>query len=341
MHPDLRETTPTPASFAASAPATCGELVQGPFGGRLLQITCPIDLRSVAAARLSVRQLPSEGERRPWPEISWKDSEPAIPGAFAKARRGALEAVRRCAGRSASPERGPVEVGLHSPAPRGKGMGSSSADVLATATAVSRALGHDPSPHDLAALALSVEPTDGTMLPGLALFDHREGRVREPLGPAPPMRILVVDAGGTVDTVAFNAARRRWSARAVRGWERAFRLVIRGVRSGDLEAVGRGATLSASLNQRAIPKPHLSELARLAREGGGVGVNAAHSGTVVGILFPDEPGPVALAGERIRHRFPGLRCVGSHRIVEGGVRVEPSAIGEAFPAAIARKGGIR
>ena len=40
---------------------------------------------------------------------------------------------------------------------------------------------------------LGVEPTDGVMVPGLAMFDHREGRIKDSLGPPPPMEIVAID----------------------------------------------------------------------------------------------------------------------------------------------------
>ncbi len=180
------------------------------------------------------------------------------------------------------------------------------------------------------------------MIPGLALFDHREGRVREAIGPPPPMRVLVLDVGGAVDSVAFNAAGSpRWDSQAVGRWAEAFELVRLGIRTGDVEAVGRGATLSARLHQAVLPKPHLPDLARLVRGWGGVGINVAHSGTVMGLLFPDEPGVADAARQRVRRRFPAFRCLGSHRIVEGGVRVEAVHASEALHTPIARDEVIR
>ena len=77
-------------------------------------------------------------------------------------------------------------------------MGSSSADVTATIAATGLALGVELPPETIASIALSVEPSDGVMFPGIALHDHLEGSLVELLGPPPPMEIVALDFGGTV-----------------------------------------------------------------------------------------------------------------------------------------------
>lgn len=305
------------SNVMARVPATCGELVQGPFGGRLLQITCPIELRTVASASVLAEGPSSREDQRRAAGLRLHTVR-TWSGDFRKTRRAIAETIRRRGGKSP-----PLSIKLRSTAVPGKGMASSSADILAGAAAASASLGIALSPGELADIALSVEPTDGIMIPGIALFDHREGRVRETLGPPPPMRVLVVDTGGGVDSLAFNhSSSVRWSAAEMRSWARAFRLVIDGIRTGDPEAIGRGATLSANLHQSVLPKPHLPELARLIRRWGGLGVNAAHSGTVVGLIVPDDDHLADAVRERVGGRFPRLRYLGSHGIVGGGVQVD-------------------
>ena len=138
------------------------------------------------------------------------------------------------------------EVSLTGAIPAGKGMGSSSADIAAAVAAAGLAAGCPLPPVDIARIALSVEPTDGVMFPGIALFDHRRGRIAESLGPPPPMEAIVIDRGGQVDTLAFNAVDRaaQWAAVADRT-EAALELVRAGVRRQDAGLIGRGATVSA------------------------------------------------------------------------------------------------
>ena len=47
-------------------------------------------------------------------------------------------------------------------------------------------------------------PSDSSLFPGLALWDHRHGHVYEDLGAPPALMVVVLDPGGAVDTLAFN-----------------------------------------------------------------------------------------------------------------------------------------
>jgi len=61
--------------------------------------------------------------------------------------------------------------------------------------------------------------------------------------------------------------------------------------------VGRAATASAQINQRHLPKPQFDKCLKLAERVEALGVQVAHSGTLVGLLFdPDDPA----LNERVR-----------------------------------------
>ena len=106
------------------------------------------------------------------------------------------------------------------------------------------------------------------------------------LGEPPPLDILVIEFEETVDTVSFNQRDDRKIAREqTRTVLRAFDLIAEGVREGCARKIGDGATLSALAHQNLLFKPHLERILKWAFELGGVGVNVAHSGSVIGMLF--------------------------------------------------------
>ena len=282
----------------AQAPGTCGELAQGMLRGDHVQVTCPIDLYSTA----SVELLEGTGK------VCGPEDSP-------KARRGIELAL-------AFFERADVDarLRLQSPLPRGKGMGSSTADVAAAVVATAEALSVHISPDDVARIALKVEPSDGLMLPGIALFDHRDGKVAQLLGPAPAMRVLVLDFGGTVPTVSFNAVDRTVALKRLEPrLTKALDLITEGLRIGDVDLIGRGATLSAQLHQRVLPKPQLSQVLEFAQDMSAAGVNVAHSGTVLGVLLSDDGTLADRAVQKAWQRLSGLRAIFSQRLVDGGV----------------------
>ena len=297
-------------SATASAPGSCGELAQGMLRGDYFLVSCPIDMRSTA----SVEITPGSGDIR-------------APAAAPKARRAvALTLAHFC--------RADIDarLRLQSPLPRGKGMASSTADVAAAIAATAAALDAPMPPALIAQLALRVEPSDGIMLPGIAVFDHKRGKLARALGDPPPMRVLALDFGGGVDTLAFNRVNRdRALKRLQPAFAEALALIKRGIRDGSATEVGAGATLSALANQPLLYKPQLAAALRLAREVNGLGVNAAHSGAALGILLPDDPELAAHAETRARQRLRGIQRIHNRRVIGGGVTCVATAAQNAPP----------
>ena len=286
------------------APGVCGELAQGMLKQQYFLVTCPIDF----FARVQV-EVYQDGPGQDGPDIK-------APANCPKAVQ-ALEATLDFLGRKDLSAR----LTVSNPIPRGKGMGSSSADVAATIAATGLAMGRELAPEQVAEIAVAVEPTDGIMVPGIALFDHREGRIVETLGPPPPMEIVAVDFGGTVDTVEFNRVDRRsvWQSLQAETDE-ALRLVRAGIQAGDPAMVGHGASISAQASLKVLPKPRLSDVMAFAQEVGAVGVNAAHSGTIIGILLDARPRRGKSTFRQAQRAFPDAEAVHHFRLLGGGLQ---------------------
>ena len=283
-------------------PGTCGELVQGIMRGRHFLISCPIDLY----ARVTVDLFANGGRVVAPPEFPKAESALRMALAHLNLR----DVVAR--------------LRIDSPIPRSKGMGSSTADVAGAIYALAQAVGRAITPAEVARLAIAVEPTNGSLFPNLAVFDHRQGSIYDDLGPAPPAAILVLDCGGEVDTLSYNAVDRtallvRLSPLA----ERALALTREGIRRGDLEEVGEGATLSALAHQAVLPKAPLAKAVALGKELGGLGVCVGHSGTVIGVFFPPERHGDLDVADRFRAALPTVAMVGWHRLVDGGCYSSP------------------
>ena len=285
---------------SASTPGSCGELVQGMIDDDYFLVSCPVDMYSTATVHLS------SGRGR-------VDAPPDAP----KARR-AVELTLERLGRFDVD----VNLTLSSPLPRGKGMASSTADISASIAATTAALGEESAmpPGEIARIALLIEPSDGVMLPGLARFDHRQGKVADTLGPPPPMRVVALDFGGAVDTLDFNSVNREDTLRRLQPtFEEALDLITHGIESGRADEIAAGATLSAVSNQKLLYKPQLDPALRLSDDVGALGVNAAHSGTVLGMLFEDDPELTQFAVSRALRELPGLKQIYDCRLVEGGI----------------------
>lgn len=279
-------------------PGTCGELVQGAIDGQPFLVSCPIGVY----ARVTVDLTP--------------DGLLEVPENAPKAGAALRATLASCGaeGRGA-------RVRLASSLSRGKGLGSSTADVAGTIYATSRALGFPLAAEQVAELAVAVEPSDSSLFPGLALFDHRSGRRHERLGPAPPLEVVVLDEGGTVDTLAFN---RRGVEDLLAGNEPAVRealaLVRRGLAERRPDLVGRGATLSALAHQRVLPKRWLDAVVAAASAAGALGVVAAHSGTVLGVLVEPTRTATDAVVAGLRAAVPACAVLYVCRLTGGGPR---------------------
>jgi L-threonine kinase len=283
-------------SATARAPGVCGVLAQGVLGEMPFSVTCPVDFYSRVRVELS--------DNGPGVDAT-EDCEKTVA-----AVRRTLAHLRRAKVRAA--------VRVSSPIPRGKGLGSSSADLSAAIAATALALGQELSPYDIAQIALSIEPTGGVMLPGLALFDHRAGMVRESLGSPPPMEIVALDFGGS-PVSSMDDRTRRW--RAVNELtDEALGLIRRGIEENSPALVGQGATMAAEAGSRIESRPRLDGLVAFAREVGAVGVNGGHSDGVSGVLLDATQRRGKSTYIKAQQAFPEAETVYHFRMLSGGVQ---------------------
>ena len=288
------------------APGTCGELVQGMTGDVDFLVTCPINQFSRATVTVSRSDQPGE-------QVRGIDQLPKTRQAVADT----LARLSHCLGMPGIV----ADVTVANPMPVGKGMGSSSADITAAVYATGKAVGIDFSPDAIAKIALGVEPTDGVMFPGIVMFDHRQGKIVDLMGAPPPMEVIAIDRGGQVDTLEFNRVDREEHWRSVAdATGEALQLVREGISRGDPELVGRGATISAQAGRPDDAGPWVEKASDFAAEIGAVGVNVAHSGTVVGILLDARKRQSKPAYREAQREFAAAESVQHYRIVGGGVR---------------------
>lgn len=287
---------------AARSPGACGELVQGIVDGDYFLITCPIKIYTYAAVNLrtdGIFQGPREKSK-------------------------ALAAVKMTL--ELMDYRLGATLEIRSFLPPGKGLASSTADVTGAAVAAAAAVGEELTLEEIKKIAIAIEPSDGTFLPGIALFDHIGGRRWEYLGPPPQLSVLVVDPGGTVDTLAFNSRPDLQELNKKKEGEvrQAFELVRKGLALGRAEDVARGATISALANQKIIYKPEMERILEISMKCGAIGVNTAHSGTVLGVLYrPHEADPGEIE-KKIKKIYPYVRFIRSE-ITGGGVETYASS----------------
>ncbi|MHB0868717.1 MAG: GHMP family kinase ATP-binding protein [Chloroflexota bacterium] len=311
----------------ALVPCTCGELVQGLLDGELFLVSCPIDRYS--RVRVSLEPTTHGAVDGPRGGVA---QDPALHRST-KARRAAAMTLERLGWGGI-----PFTLEVDCPVPPSKGFGSSTADVVGAIAASAAAVGVSLDPLEMARLAVAVEPSDGTMFPGLALFDHRTAGRWEPLGPTPPLLVAVLEFEGSVDTLEYNAKLDLDYLRSVEATHReALGMLRQGVRERRYQLIGLATTASAMANQRLLPKPELDQVIALGARFHALGVCAAHSGTALGILFqPEESWNARRTLDEALRRLPGLQGGWVSRMVDGGARVIAAGEMQSAPTSLDR-----
>ncbi|MDI3508244.1 MAG: L-threonine kinase [Clostridiales bacterium] len=280
----------------AICPGSCGELMQGIIGGRELLVSYPINRYSEITVRSG-------------------DSSKTYSTSCRKilhTAKAVLEYLNIPVNKL-----GTFEIIRRSSLPLGKGMSSSTADIGATAAAVAAFFGYELTSDEIAAMAASIEPTDGILYEDLMLFDSVNGEAVEMIGPVPPLKVLVLEGIGLVDTICFHKKRSY-----VPVIDAAYDALCSGVSAGDWAVMGNAAIMSARLYQSVLPKPYLDDIIDIAMRKGAYGVNVAHTGTALGIIMDTDTDERALV-EALRTRGI-LEFYGQHyvvRMVKGGPRI--------------------
>ncbi|MEY2196206.1 kinase [Neobacillus sp. BF23-41] len=245
-----------------SCNGTFGELVQGIIGDRPYLITLPIS------------SLRSEARFIPDPTVNGiRVADSKVKGQRAGEWLFQLFGVE-----------GGGDLEIRSNIPVGKGLASSSADIVAALRAIADSYSLPLTNEMISMIAAKVEPTDGVMYEEVVVYDYIHGQLIESFGALPPFILVGIDLGGMINTIEFNEVPKEYSQNDQQQFIKAYDLVTKGFKEKNLTYIGEAATLSARVNQKILPKPVFPLLDQLAHRYQG-GIVVAHSGTVAGILL--------------------------------------------------------
>lgn len=274
----LEDDKPRQAGVVAKAlmPATVGEWLQGWLYGQEALVSLVVDWKGSV-------------------ELRRRDGD-AVKPLDEKARE-AFSAAKRVFGESAL--RGVYPV-VSNPLPRAKGFATSTMDIAGILVVCAEYAGLRPSAEEIFSLCAAIEPSDGIMFEGLALVDHINGRLIERLPSPPGLGFLVLVPARTLDTEEYRKDGQH--AEKVRALadehERSYSLLKEGLQKRDAREIAEAATLSASAQQKILPRGEW-ELLRKARELFGVlGIAVAHSGTASALIFEEGDAAGMDAAER-------------------------------------------
>lgn len=282
----------------SAIPATCGELVQGTWQGQPCLVSCPIDRYSTATVTVSKTM---KTEQQPQ---------------FAKANE-ALLAGLAWLGHGECNGRFHIDTAI----PRGRGYGSSTADIGAVLYALAHACERPLSAIEASRLAAGIEPTDSTLFSGLTMFDHINGQQIEPLSEAPPLVVFVIDPGKVIDTVEYNQQVKQSILLDLAPTHQiAFSLLKQGLLLKDWKMVGKAATLSATAHQNILFNPILDKVLKIAKAVSALGVCRAHSGSLLGLLLDPATTNINDVCAYVQPRLPAKVKTSITTLVDGGPR---------------------
>lgn len=182
-----------------------------------------------------------------------------------------------------------IEIGgkliINSELPEGKGLASSSADLVATAYAISKATGISINAELIAKLISEIEPSDGIMYEGIVSFYYKELKLIKSIGRLNNLLVVAIDEGGQIDTLEYNKREKICKLEDAISYEFMLNSITNAIKSKNLKMLGDISTQSAIMNQRYNPKKFLDKCIELCTTINGLGVTIAHSGTFLGILL--------------------------------------------------------
>ncbi|GAB3225875.1 kinase [Glycomyces halotolerans] len=207
---------------------------------------------------------------------------------------------------------------IESTIPVGRGMASSTADVMATARALQLAFPGRIDEADIRACAREIEYGDEVLSFGISSCHQREHeRVRTY---ETDLRLLVlgIDEGYEVSTDLLHEQLTEVEIHALE-YARLWDEIDTALRESDPAAVGRVATRSAELFNDVNPKKTWSMMTEIGAASESLGIVAAHSGSVIGLLFtghdPDHARKIVSASRALAaEQFP----VNLFSIADGG-----------------------
>ena len=170
-----------------------------------------------------------------------------------------------------------------------RGLGSSTSDCVAAIRAVATWCQVNPSAEAVAKLAQQAEGSSDSTMFGeqVVAFHHCEGTVHEYLGSELPLlRMLLVESLPASPGVRTDRLQRPdYTTAQIDCFAELLVKLKEAVKTCDARGIGSVATASAVINQNFFPKPHFGAVIQVADQSSALGVAAAHSGTLLVLLY--------------------------------------------------------
>lgn len=173
--------------------------------------------------------------------------------------------------------------------PEGKGMASSTADIVATIRCLDAMFASESSAECIASLLRGIERSDSVFLDSYALYSSDRQEVIRRFPGDPGFHVCCIDEGYAVDTEAVTPVLLEHYARRLEAYSENLERTTRAFERQDLLEIAACATRSAALAQEALPKRNFAALLARQQHFGADGILVAHTGSILGYLYATRP----------------------------------------------------
>ena len=188
--------------------------------------------------------------------------------------------------------------------PVGKGLSSSTADMVASIMALQSALSITLKRESIGRMITEIDPNDGLHYDHACAYHHTTGQLIYQFAFVPPLNIVGVDLGGSLDTVDFNSRPPTWDDADMAAYAELLKRVRLAFEAHDVPGLCALATQSTVRWQKHLPRPELDRALALAGETGALGVINTHSGTFLGLAYGAERKDIPTLLAAAERRFP-------------------------------------
>ena len=168
--------------------------------------------------------------------------------------------------------------------PIGKGLSSSTADMLAALRARQEVFGFLLTETFVSRIFAAIEPHDALHYNNSVAYNHRRGYLIANYGYVPAFTIIAVDDGGMLDTLSYNSGV-SFTESVTRRFDGLLTRLADAYNSHDDLTIAACATESARIHLERTGKRLLQEVLPRMDRFAPLGLVATHSGTCAGLLF--------------------------------------------------------
>ena len=171
--------------------------------------------------------------------------------------------------------------------PIGKGLSSSTADMLAVVRAFQEVFGIIVTENFISRLFTAIEPHDGLHYYMSVAYNHRQGSILSKLNYIPDFNIVGVDMGGKLSTEEYNK-NLNFSPLYLDEYDKLYNDMLVAFATRNDVDIAKCAQKSAELHVDRTGSTFLAQLLDKVEELDVLGVIATHSGTCGGFLLPGD-----------------------------------------------------